>query len=376
MTQPPFGPPPGGQGPPDRTPLPPPVPPGPMDPPPGQAPGAQQWQQPAPPQQWQQPPQQQPQWQQLPPEQLARMHQPGVVPLRPLTLGDIFGGALQTMRRNPEATIGMGFIVLAVLLVPSLLLSLLLGNVLTGMSDLDVQALQLTLGAIFSGLSSITLTGMIVHVVGEAVLGDRAGLGDTWRAVRSRLLALVGTVLLIGLMTVIAAVALVLLIVLIVAALGDSALSVLLVVLLSLGALVGLVWAACRLSLAPAPVVLERVGPWRGIARAWTLSTGGQGWRIVGITMLAGIVTAILAGVIQVPITGALIAALGPAWLDPLSPAALVTDHALQLVVGALTIPFTAGVTALLYLDQRIRREGLDVSLVRSAQARAAQRSG
>ena len=304
------------------------------------------------------------------------MHQPGVVPLRPLTLGDIFGGALQTMRRNPEATIGMGFIVLAVLLVPSLLLSLLLGNVLTGMSDLDVQALQLTLGAIFSGLSSIALTGMIVHVVGEAVLGDRAGLGDTWRAVRSRLLALVGTVLLIGLMTVIAVVALVLLIVLIVAALGDSALSILLVVLLSLGALVGLVWAACRLSLAPAPVVLERVGPWRGIARAWTLSTGGQGWRIVGITMLAGIVTAILAGVIQVPITGALIAALGPAGLDPLSPAALVTDHALQLVVGALTIPFTAGVTALLYLDQRIRREGLDVSLVRSAQARAAQRSG
>ncbi|ANS80506.1 membrane protein [Serinicoccus hydrothermalis] len=380
MSQPPFGPPPGDQGRPDGPPLPPPVPPGPMnDPGTGSTPPPPQWQQP----QWHQPPQggqqqppaQQPQWQQLPPEQLARMHQPGVVPLRPLTLGDIFGGALQTMRRNPEATIGMGFIVLAVLLVPSLLLTLLLGNLLTGLSDLDLQGVTLTLGGLLSALSSIALTGMIVHVVGEAVLGDRASLAGTWRAVRSRLLALVGTVLLIGLLTVVALVALVLLLVLVVTVLGDGGLSILLVVLLTLAALVGFVWAACRLSLAPAPVVLERVGPWRGITRAWTLTKGAQSWRIVGITILAGIVTTILAAVIQVPVTAGLASALGPAGLDPLSPAVVLTDHALQLVVGALTIPFTAGVTALLYLDQRIRREGLDVSLVRSAQARAAQRS-
>ena len=38
-------------------------------------------------------------------------------------------------------------------------------------------------------------------------------------------------------------------------------------------------------------------------------------------------------------------------------------------------VPFTAGVTALLYLDQRIRREGLDGALVRAAQARAAART-
>ena len=39
------------------------------------------------------------------------VHQPGVVPLRPLTLGDIFGGALQTIRRNPKATVGMAALV-------------------------------------------------------------------------------------------------------------------------------------------------------------------------------------------------------------------------------------------------------------------------
>ena len=46
-----------------------------------------------------------------------------------------------------------------------------------------------------------------------------------------------------------------------------------------------------------------------------------------------------------------------------------------QLVVNALVIPFTAGVAALLYLDQRMRREGLNIVLVRAAQDRAATRA-
>src|SRR5690606_23988463 len=66
----------------------------------------------------------------------------------------------------------------------------------------------------FSMLGSVALTGMIVHVVGEAVLGDRVGLSETWRAVRGRLPALIGTVLLmsllLGAVAVVATVALVL----------------------------------------------------------------------------------------------------------------------------------------------------------------------
>ena len=41
------------------------------------------------------------------------------------------------------------------------------------------------------------------------------------------------------------------------------------------------------------------------------------------------------------------------------------------LITGALTTPFTAGVDALLYVDQRIRREGFDVQLIAAAQADA-----
>lgn len=352
----------------------PPQPPG-WQPPPGT--GADQpptWQQP--------PPTPGPGWQQLPPEEVARLHRPGVVPLRPLLLSDIFGGALQTMRRNPEATIGMGLIVMAVLLVPSLLGSLAMVRLLTSMAPADVELLTLVVNLIFSLLASYALTGMIVHVVGEAVLGDRAGLAATWRTVRGRLPALLGAMLLMGVLMLVGTVVLVLAVVLLVMAVtqtggGTAVFGVILVILVTLGAIVLGVWVSSRLTLAPAAVVLERLGPWRSIARAWSLTRGKQGWRVVGITLLAGLVTSLVTFLVQLPLLGVSLWALASGGIDlsPLSTSTLVLDHVFQLIVGALVTPFTAGVAALLYLDQRMRREGLDVTLVRAAHDRAARRA-
>ena len=42
------------------------------------------------------------------------------------------------------------------------------------------------------------------------------------------------------------------------------------------------------------------------------------------------------------------------------------------LLTGAQTTPFSAGVDALLYVDGRMRREGLDIQLIQSAQGAAA----
>lgn len=314
-------------------------------------------------------------WRQLPPEQLARLHQPGVVPLRPLYLGDVFGGALQTMRRNPEATIGMGFIVLAVLLIPSLLLSLALTRMATGLAPTDLTALTTLLSALMNALSSVALTGMIVHVVGRAVLGERAGLGETWRQTRGRIPALLGTLLIITVLSVVLVVAALLAVVLIVtlADQANGALAVVAAVLLMLGLVVVGLWAGCRVSLAPAPVVLEGAGPIRAVRRAWSLTRGRQAWRIVGITLLAALLTGIFSTLVQLPIGFVALLLLEPTGMtySPTSPLLLTIDHLGQLLVGALTIPFTAGVTALLYLDQRMRREGLDVTLLRTAQERA-----
>src|SRR5215213_10330011 len=39
--------------------------------------------------------------------------QPGVVPLRPLGLGELFDGAVRTMRQNPRVMFGMSAVVMA-----------------------------------------------------------------------------------------------------------------------------------------------------------------------------------------------------------------------------------------------------------------------
>lgn len=317
-------------------------------------------------------------WHRLPPEELARLHQPGIVPLRPLGLGDVFGGALQTMRRNPGATIGTGFLVLTLLLVPSYLASLAVLQV-PGLAAEDLSLLVTLVSLLFSMLGSVALTGMIVHVVGEAVLGDRVGLAETWRAVRGRIPALLGTVLLVsallGLVVVVAVLGFVLL-GLLAAEAGEVAV-VVVVVLGILGLALLLVWAGIRMSLAPAAVVLEEVGPWRGLRRAWSLTRGGQGWRVVGITLLASLLTSIFTSVVQVPVLLGTLFLGGVDLMDEssmVSPLVLGADHVAQLLVGSFAIPFTAGVTALLYLDQRIRREGLETTLLHAAQARAAAR--
>src|ERR1700712_1511283 len=137
------------------------------------------------------------------------IHQPGVVPLRPLTLGDIFGGAIATVRRNPKATVGLAALVTFVfMLIPTA------GTVVLGaggnLPALDATAsdsgavgdggllVSSVVSAVFSALASIVVTGLIVRVVEQALVGQQIGAGETWRRSRGRLLPLIGFTLLVG----------------------------------------------------------------------------------------------------------------------------------------------------------------------------------
>ena len=368
---PPYGAPGGGQQPPYGA-------PGGGQPPPYGAPGGYGGQQPpayGPPgygQQYGQP--QQGQWHNLPPEDLVRMHQPGIIPLRPLNLGQIFEGSLKTMRRNPEATIGMAVLVLAVMMVPSLIVSLLLPRLLPAMSRMDLELLAGQVPSLMSGLATLALSGFIIYVVSEAALGDRVTIGQTWAAVRGRLWALVGISLLsiIGIATIVIGIVLI-------GALTTLALGVvgaLLLIVLMLGMIPLVLWLYARIALGPAAVVLEKAGPITGLKRAWTLTTGAQSWRVLGILLLASIVASIFAAIIAGLLAALLLAAFSALTSDTEIAYTLtvVIEHLAQFIIGALTTPFTAGVVALLYLDQRIRREGLDINLVKAAQERAAAR--
>lgn len=301
------------------------------------------------------------------------MHRPGIIPLAPLNLSDVFGGALTTMRRNPEATLGMAVIVLGVVLVPSLLLSLGVQQVSTLSYD-DVAIVGLLLPTFLSALAGLALSGFVIFVVSEAALGEKVGLGQTWRQVRGRLLPLVGVTLLTFFVVLLAMVPAALLAVL-GAGVGGFAGGTI-IVLGVVAAFLLAIWVGIRLMLSPAPVVLERAGPIRGIRRSWALTGGSQWWRIFGIYLLATLLAQIFAGIVSIPLQGILLALVTSAapGTSVVLAATVFVQHLSQFLTGVLVTPFTAGVIALLYLDQRIRREGLDLGMQRAAAQRAAER--
>ena len=306
------------------------------------------------------------------------VHQPGVVPLRPLTLGDIYGGALQTIRRNPKATVGMAAVVtLAFMLLP------ILGTIVLGfvgsmsaadplapegsaaMDATDVGLLVSTLvSSVFSLLSSIVVTGLIVLVVEHALVGRRLTMGAAWLSGRGRLLPLLGLALVVGVGFVLVVGIPIGLGVLVGRALGITGLAVGLGILGGLLGLVAATWLYVRFALLAAPsVVVERRGVRGSITRAGHLSRG-QFWRLFGIYLLANVIVGFIGQVIAIPfaILGVVSAFLvPPEWALA---SVLLSSHLSTVLVGALVGPFTAAVMALQYYDQRFRKEGLDIELL------------
>lgn len=298
----------------------------------------------------------------------AAAPRPGVVPLRPLGLGDIFDGAIKTIRANPQATLGLGFLVGAIFLIPSVLVALWLQQrtTVTGSTDQELTALAIeTLPTIASGLGGLLLSGFIVYVVSQAVLGAKAGIGQTWRETRARLLPLIGVNILTYLIVVAVFFVIIFIPIVIMAAAGATAeaAQTAAVPLMLLGLIV-VVWFVVRLSMAGPATVLERLGVGASLGRSWRLTSGSPFWRILGITLLAALVAGVVALVLSIPV-GVVLTEVDPSGTSALSTAVL---NLVQLVVGAVTTPFTAGVACLLYLDQRIRREALDVTLARAVQ--------
>ena len=305
-------------------------------------------------------------------------HKPGVVALRPLALGDFFDGAFKTIRRNPGAMVGLAALVTTAFMVVPVLVTLALaglgqlsmgfGTVPATSEDLsafDSGAVTLAsyLGSFFGLFATVVLNGMLVRVVAEAVLGRRTTAGEAWAAIRGRLLRLVG-LLLLDLLLVLLLIGLPVVLGFAVGMQVGVAAGFLVGVPLLLLAVAAIAFVQVRyFQLAAPALVLERMGVLASLRRAGQLSRG-QFWRILGILLLTGLVAAVVGQVVSVPLT--LLGAAGPLFFPGTGGALLLvlTSYLAQVVVGSLTTPFTAAVTALQYVDQRIRKEGLDVELI------------
>ena len=311
------------------------------------------------------------------------LHKPGVVALRPLTLDDFFDGAFKTIRRNPKSMVGLAALVTTAFMVVPVLITVALaalGELRLGFSEpasddftaLDSGAVSIVsnLGAFFGLFATVLLNGLLVHVVAEAVLGRRTTIGAAWAAARGRIWRLIGLmslslglfVLLIGVPVAVGVVT---------GARVGGATGFLVGVPLVLLALVVLLFVQVRYFQLVAPaLVLERLGVFASLRRAGQLSRG-QFWRIFGILLLTTLVVGLVGQVLAVPL--ALVGVTGPLLLPGTAGALLLvfSTYLSQILVGAVTTPFTSAVVALQYVDQRIRKEGLDVELIAASQRTA-----
>ncbi|MFE6407497.1 glycerophosphoryl diester phosphodiesterase membrane domain-containing protein [Streptomyces sp. NPDC057837] len=310
---------------------------------------------------------------------------PGVIPLRPLGVGEILDGAVSTMRTYWRTVLGISLTVavlteIIVVLFQGLVLddsstdalndpSATLSELSRAMSD---ALLNSTVIFVISLVGTVIATALLTTVTSRAVLGKSVTIGEAWRDARPQVLKLFGLICLLLLITA-GIVTVGTLPGILVTVAGSTGPGVALTVLGVIGAGIVALWLMIRFSLASPALMLEK----QGIKKALTRSTKlvrGTWWRIFGIQLLATIIANVVASIIVIPFTflaGALSGDGLTGWLNSgagsLGWTFLIVSGIGSVIGSMITFPITAGVAVLLYIDQRIRREALDLELARAA---------
>ena len=310
---------------------------------------------------------------------------PGVIPLRPLGVGEILDGAVATMRAYWRTVLGIS---LSVAVLIEIVLVLLQGLVLDDTTDTDAlddpNATLAELGhalrdvAINNGvvlfvtlLGLIVATALLTTVTSRAVLGRPVTTAEAWQDARPQLPRLFALTLLLPLL-VLAVVAVGVLPGVLVAAVGSGDAGAELALLGGLAGAVVALWLAIRFALASPALMLERQTVARSLSRSAKLVKGSW-WRVLGVQLLATIIANIVASIILVPFTLLAGAVSGEGTSSLLADTGghgwtfLVLSGVGSVIGSTITFPVTAGVVVLLYIDQRIRREALDLELARAA---------
>lgn len=324
----------------------------------------------------------------------------GIIPLRPLDFGTILGKSFAMLRHNPSVLLGFGVCTQLVvgLLGLGLFALIFAGNIsrletLTP-SDPDYDAIMagtlgLSLGAgLLISMLSIAIGAAVQGVVAAnlriAVLGEKPKLSEVWQQVKPVFWRILGYTLMIGLAAGIA------IIVLAAIALGAGAglgvafdevgvgvgVGIALGLALLLGFTLFVIWIGTKLLLVPTVLVIERCTIGEAMKRSWHL-VRGRFWVAFGATALVGVIIGFAAnavsGVAQL-FAMLLIPVLMPTG-DPLegsevSPSSVITMLLLMLVPQLLVLVISAvgsiaqnTAAGLVYLDSRMRKEGLGQAL-------------
>ncbi|MEO8529208.1 MAG: hypothetical protein ABI435_09025, partial [Pseudolysinimonas sp.] len=312
----------------------------------------------------------------------------GLVPLRPIGFGAVLSAPLRLQRKAPRTTLGPALVVS--LITTALAALVQWGLVVIPQAALDSSYYQdytsvsqyiETLAGIggwvpivFALTANALLVGIFVVPAARAIIAERVSFrGLRWRLKGrfGRLLAWTGIVFVVSTGVFVLAALPVL-------SIGPSILYVgpLFAWFVGFGEAIALILGLgilfARLGFVSEAIALEGLKLRAAIARSWSLSRGAS-WRLFGqqflIWLIVGIACVVLAQPVQflLSLVFPLLFPNGGTQADSAiyDTVSTVVTTMVATVIGAFGLVLQSGVGALLYLDARMRREGLDLALAR-----------
>lgn len=326
------------------------------------------------------------------------VYKPGIIPLRPLSIGDIYQGAFAAIKTNTRTMFGFTAALLGVVLVISIginyaIINLVLPNYLSSDSpytdaftSLSGSFSQLG-GALLQALATVLLSGLIVVAVSRSVLGRVASSKEVWERTKSKFLPLIGLNIITGIISSLMVIIGIVVFFVLLASVAATAktetelwqgmgIALVGIFILIVAGVVVSSYLSIKFSVASPAMVLENLGVFAAIGRSWSL-TRKNFWRLLGINILTTIITSMVAGIF-----GGIASMISVIFVVAASSpedaiASLNTVYMLTMVMSTiaqlLILPFTSSVNALLYIDLRMRKEGLDVELRNAVAEQQAQ---
>lgn len=320
--------------------------------------------------------------------------QPGIVPLRPLGVGDLFSGTFEALSKNPFVLFILPGIVTIVAGIITLVTIYFALPDFTSLVDLDapistddLSTIGMTMALrttpfvlILLGLAGLFPAIVVPHGTADAIIGKKLSAKDAFNRFKSRLLAMIGLSIVWAFLF--ALIASVTFAVFSLVGLGvadyvtyRSQTQTMAVFLLfgSVGAITTFlvcVFFQVRFAFAQTVCAVENLSPFKALKRSWTL-TQGVAFKTLGrtilIAMVMGAVGGVFSGVLST-FTAFNISTEFNSFTISADPQMYLTAIPLSAVastiVQMLVMPLSQVYIALMYVDERIRKENFAYTLM------------
>ena len=310
---------------------------------------------------------------------------PGIIPLQPLTFGTILGRSFSALRHNPKVLLGFAMVVqtVAYLVVTVAISGIAFASfsrldtvpagtdewdaVLTG--SITLTALSGLVLGLLAGAVGVLVQAVVISDVLHAAVAEKMTLRMLWQRVRPVAWRLIGYTILLSL-----AIGVIVIIVgglIAVLAVAVPAAAVILGILVILAAIPISLWLAVKLLLVPAVLIVEHTSLGAALGRSWRLSRG-RFWVILGILVLVSLVFGAVAQVVSIPfsfLASALTTVIAPTGDESAAAiigivATLGLTQIVTLLIQSVAVIVQSTAAGLVYIDCRMRHEGLDLDLL------------